>query len=151
MIASGDSRGGSWVEMALTTHHYVNYCLLVLSVYIKALHTIEDLSMAFFGTITIHDQELISCEFADEYNIITGFRSSQFLGRKARAAKLRLNFNGANSRQRVKLWRDAADLGTARGFGFGQPGTDLEGIFGKNRCSIQQGIKRNYHSDGNRC
>lgn len=85
--------------------------------------------MAFFGDINILPSELVSCEMADEFNIITGYRSSQFLGRKARAATLRIIYNGVTATQKVKQWTDAANLGTSRGFGFGLTGTNLEGIF----------------------
>lgn len=84
--------------------------------------------MALFGNIEIKKNEFVACEFADEYNIITGYRSSQFLGRKARAATLRLVFGGANATAKLKQWRDAADLGNSRGLIL--VGTTLEGIFG---------------------
>lgn len=84
--------------------------------------------MALFGNIDIKKNELLSCEFSDEYNIITGYRSSQFLGRKARAGTLRLVFHGANAMARLKQWRDTADLGNPRGLIL--VGTTLEGIFG---------------------
>lgn len=86
--------------------------------------------MSYFGNIPIADDEFVSFETADEYNIVTGNRSSQFLGRKARAAKLRLVFNGLTAKVKLKRWKDAASLGTTRGLGLGKTGGDLEGIFG---------------------
>lgn len=84
--------------------------------------------MASFGDIDIKKREFLACDFNDEYNIITGYKSSQFLGRKARAATLRLVYLGVNSATLAKQWQTAANTGRARGLIL--VGTTLEGIFG---------------------
>lgn len=89
--------------------------------------------MAQFGDIIIYKHELISCSFNDEYNIITGYRSSQFLGRKARAATLRLSYLGARAKIRVRDWQRTADAGNSRGLIL--VGSTLEGIFGIEKIS----------------
>lgn len=89
--------------------------------------------MAFFGDIDIKKNELLACDFNDEYNIITGYRSSQFLGRKARSAILRLVYRGGNAATSAKQWQLAASTGRARGLSL--VGTTLEGIFGIEKIS----------------
>lgn len=89
--------------------------------------------MALFGDIIILKKELISCSFNDEYNIITGYRSSQFLGRKARSATLRLSFLGSNAKRRVGDWERTANAGSSRGLIL--VGSELEGIFGIQKIS----------------
>jgi hypothetical protein len=97
--------------------------------------------MALYGDIDISREELLSCEFNDEYNIITGYRSSQFLGRKARSATMRINYKGGNAQLKADKWKNAADLGNARGLIL--VGNTLEGIFGISKIAtiIRQEIR----------
>lgn len=97
--------------------------------------------MALYGDIDITRSELLSCEFNDEYNIITGYRSSQFLGRKARSATLRINYRGNTAQLKTEKWKNAADLGNSRGLIL--VGNTLEGIFGISKITtvIRQEVR----------
>lgn len=90
--------------------------------------------MALFGDLLIPKNQLVSWTSKDEYNIVTGSRSSQFLGRKSRTGVLRISYRGGNSRQKVQVWQDIADTGIPRGLIL--VGSKVEGIFGISTIDI---------------
>lgn len=71
----------------------------------------------------------------DEYNIVTGSRSAQFLGRKARSAVMRVSYIGGNAREKLRAWQDLADTGVPRGLIL--VGSRAEGIFAVQRVQTR--------------
>ena len=94
----------------------------------------------FWGTYIIREEELVGLEIDTSYNIVSGVSSSQFLGRSAQSAKLRLIITNRvlASLQQIE---EIADSGRSRGLDVSLSDKSLQGIFA---CTaIKKTLERN--------
>lgn len=82
-----------------------------------------------WGDFIIEPKMLVSMEVSASYRVVSGVKSSQFLGRKGKTAKLRLILTGRSVLSKIQILESQIEAGNARGLDADFASERLEGLF----------------------